>query len=581
MPPASDQDVSPVTGPLRTGWAMAAAAGWAAAAIGAVVAAVLVVGHARSRRADLPNAPNLAALRSQLAQKPKDEALKERIRELDLRLRKDHFRHLTIARWGNALLVGCLVVFLVGVRSAIARAWRPRRPRGETPDTVHEMRAATRGRTVVGAVAAVLAAGAISPAALEIYRRWTTAPPPPPHVADPALVAKYWTQFRGPGAQGVSAYTNVPTDWDANTNRNIAWKSPIPLPGKSSPVVWGDRIFLTGATRVKRQVYCYEAGTGKRLWSADVVVPGSAKTKEAFEDTGYAAPTPVVNDRHVFAVFTNGDLACFDFAGQRVWTKTLGTPQNQYSHGSSLVMYRNLLLVLWDQGALEDYMSRLLAFDGQTGRLIWQVRRSVSSSWATPALVAGKTGQQLITSANPWVLSYDPNTGAERWRAKCMEGGDVASTVAWANGVAYAVCAETELSALRTDLRGDVTKTGVLWSADEGLPDITSPLTNGRFVWLIETGGRLVCYDAKTGKKAYEHEFEKIFNASPALAGEKVYLVTTKGVAYVLDAGGAFKLLQTNFLGEPVHASPVFQDGRIYLRGKKHLYCIANTKPGS
>ena len=136
MPPAEDQVVSPARDPWRTGWVMAAAAGWAAAAIGAVVAAVLVVGHLRNREADLPNAPQLVALRSQLAQNLKDEALKKRIRQADLRLRRDYFRHLTLARWGNGLLLACLVVFLVGLRTAIAQGWRPRRPRGAAVNVV-------------------------------------------------------------------------------------------------------------------------------------------------------------------------------------------------------------------------------------------------------------------------------------------------------------------------------------------------------------------------------------------------------------------------------------------------------------
>jgi len=416
--------------------------------------------------------------------------------------------------------------------------------------------------------------------AVEAYIRLTTVPPPPAHFADPALVAKYWTQFRGPGAQGTSAYANVPTEWDANSGRNILWTAEVPLPGKGSPVVWADRVFLTGATREQRQVFCFAAGTGKLLWARDVRdVPGSpAKAKEAFEDAGYAASTPVVDDRRVFAIFANGDLACFDFDGKMVWAKGLGSPRNPYSHGSSLVMYRNLLLVLWDQGSLEDYMSRLLAFEGETGRMRWQIRRPVASSWATPVLAHDGGKDQLITSANPWVISYDPNTGREYWRAKCMEGGDVASTPAFADGVAYAVCAETRLWAIRADGAGDVTDTPyVLWSADEGLPDLTSPLTNGRFVWLLETGGTLTCYDAQTGKKLYEQDLESVFNASPGLVGDKVYLVSAKGVTYILGAAAEHKLLRTNHLGEAVYASPVFQDGRIYLRGRKHLFCIAEA----
>jgi outer membrane protein assembly factor BamB len=563
-----------------TGYVVGMSAGTAAAVLALAVGTLAVAEHVRNRRSDPLNSVELIELKARLAANPRDRDLKKEIRDLDLRLREEHFGHLTLARWGNYALVGCVVVFLIGVRSAMACAAGTGFPRGKGADVGQEMRATMRGRRTVIALAVLLAAGAISPVAIEAYVRLTTVPPPPPHFADPKLVSRYWTQFRGPGGQGVSAYTNVPTEWDANSGRNILWKAEVPLGGKGSPVVWGDRVFLTGATRDERQVFCYAAGTGKLLWTGHVRdVPGSpARATEAFEDTGYAASTPVVDDRHVFAIFANGDLACFDFDGKMVWAKGLGNPNNQYSHGSSLVMYRSILLVLWDQGALEDYMSRLLAFDGETGRMRWQVRRPVSSSWATPVLVHDGGKDQLITSANPWVLSYDPAGGQEIWRAKCMEGGDVASTPAFAEGVVYAVCAETRLWAVRADGAGDVTDTPrVLWSADEGLPDLTSPLTNGRIVWLLGTGGTLTCYDAATGKKLYEHDLEMVFNASPSLVGDKLYLFSTKGVASILDAGAEYRLLRTNHLGEAVYASPAFQDGRIYIRGKKHLYCIAKA----
>jgi outer membrane protein assembly factor BamB len=154
----------------------------------------------------------------------------------------------------------------------------------------------------------------------------------------------------------------------------------------------------------------------------------------------------------------------------------------------------------------------------------------------------------------------------------------VASSPVYADGLLYAVSAETKLFAIRAGGAGDVTATHVAWSADQGLPDLTSPLTNGKLIWLLETGGRLTCYDAKTGKMVYEHALEKNFNASPSLVGDKLYLVTVKGIALVLSAGSQFKLLHANPLGEAVYASPAFQDGRIYLRGKKHLFCIAETK---
>ena len=549
----------------------------AAAAVLAVVVGVLLVrDYARNQATDPMNSKELAALKAQAARSPKDTALLERIRQLDLALREDYFRHVALARWGNWLLLGCVVAFVLMARSALAFGGSLWRPRGKGTDVEAEMKGAARGRRTVIALTVLLAAGAVAPLAVQAYIRLTTVPPPPPHFADPADVARYWPRFRGPGGRAISAYDNVPTEWDGNTGRNILWKARVPLPGNNSPVIWSDRVFLTGAKRAKREVYCFDAGTGKMLWGRPVVVPGSpAKAREAFEDTGYAASTPVCDDRHVFAIFANGDLACFRHDGTLVWAKELGQPDNQYTHGSSLMMYRNLLLVLLDQGSLDTFMSKLLAFDGESGRLVWQKRRPVSGSWGTPVLMPLGGTLQLITSANPWVISYDPGNGAELWRAECMEGGDVASSPVFAGDMVYAVCAETKLHAIKADGSDDVTETHVRWSMDEGLPDITSPVTDGKHVWLLDSGGALTCYDAKTGTKVYTREFEKVFNASPAIADGKLYLVSIKGMTFVGTTGGEFKLLATNPLGEGgAVASPAFQDGRVYLRGKKHLFCI-------
>jgi len=575
----------PVRGPkdlpmprLHETWRAVGFAAAAAASLLAIVAVtVLVLARPATRGRDFLATAELAQLKSRFAQNPKNKPLAEKIRQLDLDLRRRYFSHLTLARYGNWLLLACLVVFVASARAAIAL--RPRRPEigGKQPDFQAELRRSHGRRWAVGAIAALLVAGALTPAAIEAYIRMTTIPPPPPHVADAALVAKYWTQFRGPGAQGRGVYDNVPTTWDAPAGINILWRSPVSVPGKGSPVVWGKKIFLTGGTKDLRQVLCYDADTGRLLWTTPIRdVPGStARVKEPQEDTGWAASTPVVDDLHVFAVFANGDLVCLDHNGKIVWAKALGPPGNPYGHGTSLAMYRNLLIVLWDQGTLEDYMSKIFAFDAQTGRVVWQQRRPVAASWATPVVVRAGAAEQLLTAASPWMISYDPATGSELWRARTLDGGDVASTPAYADGVAYSICAETYLAAIKADGTGDVSAGKLLWKSDKGLTDITSPLTDGKLLWTIETGGKLTCFDAKTGAVAYEEDLKASFNASPSLCAGKLWLLSMKGQMFVCEPGRQFKLLATNPLGEAAYASPVFQDGRVYLRGKKNLYCIA------
>jgi outer membrane protein assembly factor BamB len=173
------------------------------------------------------------------------------------------------------------------------------------------------------------------------------------------------------------------------------------------------------------------------------------------------------------------------------------------------------------------------------------------------------------------MISYAPATGSQLWRAKTLDGGDVASTPAYADGVAYSICAETYLAAIKADGTGDVSAGKLLWKSDKGRTDLTSPLTDGKLLWTIETGGKLTCFDARTGQVAYDKALETSFNASPSLCAGKLWLLSMKGQMFVCEPGRQFKLLATNPLGEAAYASPVFQDGRVYLRGKKNLYCIA------
>ena len=188
-------------------------------------------------------------------------------------------------------------------------------------------------------------------------------------------VGESWPRFRGPGGLGISAYANVPDAWDAKSGKGIVWKTPVPLPGNNSPVVWGNRVFLSGADQQRREVYCFDADSGKLLWQQEV--PGTpqstARPPKVNEDTGYAAPTTATDGRRVFAIFANGDVAAFDFAGKLVWAKSLGLPENNYGHASSLAMYENLLLVQFDQGTTRTPKSKLLALDSATGKTVWEV----------------------------------------------------------------------------------------------------------------------------------------------------------------------------------------------------------------
>ena len=295
------------------------------------------------------------------------------------------------------------------------------------------------------------------------------------------------------------------------------------------------------------------------------------------EETGFAAPTAVTDGRRVYAVFANGDLAAFEADGKPAWARSLGLPENPYGHSSSLAMYRNLLLVLLDQGARNDSLSVVMALEAHSGETVWQTQRPVPHSWASPIVIDAATGPQLVTCADPWVMAYDLGTGQELWRVDCLMG-DVAPSPVFANGLVFAVQSGAYLAAIRPDGRGDVTGTHLVWTAEDGLPDIPSPASNGELVFLVTTyGGILTCYDAGDGKMVWEQELDTSFESSPTVVGERVYLMSTDGVMHIFAARRVYEELGRAELGEAASTCPAFQDGRIYIRGKENLYCMGGA----
>lgn len=194
-------------------------------------------------------------------------------------------------------------------------------------------------------------------------------------------------------------------------------------------------------------------------------------------------------------------------------------------------------------------------------------------SWASPIVTTVAGHEQIVTIADPWAIAYDPATGRERWRAKVM-GGDIAPSPVAAAGMVFAIQPYSKLVAIRADGAGDVTKTHVAWKAEDNVPDICSPLATDAFAMALTTQGVLTCFDVKDGKKLWEHDFEIECFASPSLVGDRVYVLSGEGTTILVAAAREFKELGRAELGEHANASPAFMDGRIYIRGKKHLFAI-------
>ena len=579
-----------------------------------VVCALLFYDYARRGHGDPLENEFFQTLKSELSKQPDNEELKSQIRALDEQLRREYFRQRTFTVVGAGLLLGGVAILISSLKTAatLRRKLPNPQPFASPPDIESQW---TRiGRWAVAVLALALAVLAIilsfsktSPLPLGEDQSSSKTSPLPTNLrsvpgegqgegisnskspttimttadAPPTdeEIAKSWSSFRGPGGRGISAFTNIPTEWDVGTGNNIRWTSPVPLPGNNSPIVWKDRVFLTGANEKLREVYCFDAASGKLLWQKEA--PGTpqstATVPKINEETGYAASTAATDGQRVFAIFANGDLAAFDFNGKLAWSKSLGIPENSYGHASSLVTYKNLLVVQFDQGSSDNpSKSKLFAFDSATGKTTWQTDRPVRNSWPSPIVIRAAGRDQIVTAADPWVIAYDPNSGQEIWRVKCLQQ-DVGPSPTFAAGKVFAANESPALSAIRLDDQGDVIAAHIVWKGEDNLPDICSPLACDEFVFLLTSYGSLTCYDTEKGDQLWVEDFETDFSSSPGMAGKLVYLFAKDGKAWIVEPlrEKCRRVAESN-LGEECVTCPAFQDGCFYIRGKNNLFCIGN-----
>ena len=546
---------------------------------------LLAFNEVRGKVSMLVNSKQVVRLHDELRSKPKDEALKARIRQLDLELRQETFFRLQLSRNANRALLAGLAVFLASahfVRSSRRRlpdpqAWGARKA-GE------EKRTTALSRYAVAGVCALVAATAVAVSTQPLDL--PAAAPPLPDAPDPngaphpdsqaarpfpsaEEMRQQWPSFRGPNGSGVAARATAPVTWDAKSGTNILWKTEVPLPGLSSPVVWGNAVFVTGADETQSSVFRFDADTGALVWSATIKLPGGTRPPkpEVGEETSLAAPTPVTDGRRVYALFPTGEIAAFDFSGKQVWARNIGPVENQYGYAASLAIYQDRLLVQIDRGQPEDGQSRMLALNTQTGKQLWEVKRDVAGSWSSPVVVDVNGQPQLITCASPFVIAYNPVDGKELWRNKCLES-DVAPSAVMAGNMLVAVAPNTAIIGLYPGA------TDTAWKIEQGAPDATSPVSDGKRLYIVEGSGMLACYDLQTGKVLWSHDLEDMFYASPVIAGNSLILVSRKGNSWVLETGDAYKELGKGDIGEECCASPVPVGKRLVLRGKNHLFCI-------
>jgi outer membrane protein assembly factor BamB len=393
-------------------------------------------------------------------------------------------------------------------------------------------------------------------------------------------MAENWPGWRGPRGDGTSQETGVPVKW--SVDKNVAWKTPIRGLGHSSPIVWGDRIFLTTAIAETkdRLLLSLDRKTGKILWQKTVVnAPLETKNKE----NSYASATPVTDGQGVYVTFLDSGhvlVAAYDFDGRQQWAVRPGKFESGWGFCHSPVLVGDKLLVAC-HGVKSGFIAALNRVDGKT---LWYVEAEGSThSFSVPLVqeLAGRT--QIILPGRNALTSYDPKDGNRLWFADGPSQESIATPVYNAK-VGLVLCASSWparfLMAVKPDGRGNVTADKVAWKTKEGAPYVPSPIAVDDYFFSSSFAGKrgLVCLEAASGKVLWQQERAGLHHASPVAANGLVYFLNDDGVMHVLKAGPQLELVARNDLGEPTYASPAISQGQMFLRSFSHLYCIVPAK---
>ena len=372
--------------------------------------------------------------------------------------------------------------------------------------------------------------------------------------------------FRGNNSNGYSTAKNVPTKWNLADGSNILWKQSVPRSGHNSPVIVGNNVFFSGADDQARELYCYDLNTGEKRWTVSASgIPGSPKTMpKTSHGTGLAASTVVADGGHVCAIFATGDMICADTNGKLLWSKNVGVPDNHYGYASSLLLFRDMVIVQYDNQA----NPRVFALDLATGAEKWSKSRPEKITWSSPIIATVNNQPQLVLMGNPAITAYNPTNGEQLWRVECLTG-EVGSSPCSANGVVFGASEYSKLVAING------ADGSVLWESTDYLPEVSSPVATKDNLYLATSYGVVAAFDAKTGELRKEHDLGVEFYSSPVIVGGKMYLFSNSGKMHIFSADNEFQLLDSFETGETTMSTPAFTDGKIVVRTESSIYCVA------
>ena len=431
--------------------------------------------------------------------------------------------------------------------------------------------------------------------------------------AGPERSAGHWPQFRGKHAAGVSDGADLPDAWDAASGKGVLWKTRIPGLAHSSPVVWGDQVFVTTAVSSlanatfkpglygegtasedksvqKWQLLSLDRKTGKVQWER-TAYEGVPKEKRHIKAT-YANATPATDGKHVAAFFGSQGLYVYDLAGKLLWKRDLGRidagayddPSYEWGNASSPILYDGLVIVQCDQQK-DSFLTALRLSDGEVA---WKTSRDELPSWSTPTVVpgSGKSGAELVTNAPKFIRGYDPKTGKELWRLG--RSSNITAPTPVFDGELIVVMSGRRPNApifvLKAGASGDITLPegatsggSIVWTKEKAGSYMPTPLVYGGQLYVLKNQGILTCYDLRTGELRYEQRLPEVtsgFSASPVAADGKLYLPSEDGEILIVKAGPSFALLGRNPMGQPLMATPAITGRLLLVRGERDLVAI-------
>ncbi|HVG22448.1 MAG TPA: PQQ-binding-like beta-propeller repeat protein [Blastocatellia bacterium] len=402
-------------------------------------------------------------------------------------------------------------------------------------------------------------------------------------VLDVVIFADNWPQWRGPHLNGTSAEKNLPVRWTAE--ENVTWKLALPNWSGSTPIIWGEKIFLNVADGDNLYLWCVDRSKGAPVWKKHLG-GGNAKMRKQ----NMSSPSPVTDGAGVYVMTGTGVLKGFDFGGGELWARDIQKDYGRFGlnwgYASSPLLFEDSLYVQVLHGMKTDDPSYVLRIDKKSGKTVWKVERPTNAitespdSYTTPALLRYDNKVEVVITGGDCVTGHDPATGKEMWRANGLNPENhpfyriVASPVVY-EGIVYAPTRVKPLLAIRAGGRGDITESHKLWSFANG-PDVPTPVTDGKYFYIVDDRGVMWCLDAKSGQTIWGPQRIKpgTYSSSPVLADGKLYITNEDGLTTVVKAGPKFEPLAENDLSDYCLSSPAISDGQIFIRTAQHLYCI-------